>query len=187
MKHVIDGIELPAFPWAWNQQGDANDHVLLTSGGQWVIAFRTNGEFMPAKEEAVIRHLVASANACAGVSAEDFKSGAVMVCGSNQVAYFDKVLQQRDELLVEFAAYKEGSEEAFGTVVAQKQAAEARLKSMQTTIDSQQGVICTILDQRNELLAALEQFLDQEGGPPQDTGEWREVLRVIASVKGGAA
>ena len=60
MKHVIDGIELPAFPWAWHQQGDANDHVLLTSGSQWVIAFRTNGEFMPAKENAVVANNMAT-------------------------------------------------------------------------------------------------------------------------------
>ena len=92
-------IELPAFPWVWHQQGDANDHVLLTSGKQWVIAFRTNGEFMPAKEAAIIRRIVACVNSCAGVTTEDLKSGAVMVCGSNQVAYFDKVLQQRDHLL----------------------------------------------------------------------------------------
>lgn len=71
MKHVIDDIELPAFPWAWHQQGDANDHVLLTSGSQWVIAFRANGEFIPAKEAAIIRHLVASANACAGIPIQD--------------------------------------------------------------------------------------------------------------------
>ncbi len=39
--------------------------------------------------------------------------------------------------------------------------------------------------QRDDLLAALEQFLDPEDNPPEDTGEWREALRVIASVKGG--
>ena len=38
-----------------------------------------------------------------------------------------------------------------------------------------------------ELLAALTQFLDQEGNPPENTGEWREVLRVIAKATGRAA
>ena len=40
-----------------------------------------------------------------------------------------------------------------------------------------------VVKQRDELLAALEQFLDPEGNPPEDTGEWREVLRVITSAK----
>lgn len=44
-----------------------------------------------------------------------------------------------------------------------------------------------VTKQRDDLLAALEQFLDPEGNPPEDTGEWREVLRVITSAKGGAA
>ena len=131
MKHVIDGIELPAFPWSWHQQGDANDHVLLTSGSQWVIAFRTNGEFMPAKEAAIIRHLVASANACAGISAENLEDNIPI---KELATRYNKALRQRDKLL-----------------------------------------------------AAIEQFLDPEGNPPADTGEWREVMRVIASVKGGAA
>lgn len=68
----------------------------------------------------------------------------------------EEAIKQRDELLAEFAAYKEGSEEAFGAVVAQKQAAEARLQTMQSTIASQQGVICDFREQRDELLAALE-------------------------------
>lgn len=38
--------------------------------------------------------------------------------------------------------------------------------------------------QRDELLTAIDQFMDPEGNPPENTGEWREVLRVIASVKG---
>ena len=124
-------IELPPFPWVWHQQGDANDHVLLTSGRQWVIAFRTNGEFMPAKEAAIIRHLVASANACAGISAENLEDNIPI---KELATRYNKALRQRDELL-----------------------------------------------------AAIEQFLDPEGNPPTDTGEWREVMRVIASVKGGAA
>ena len=47
------------------------------------------------------------------------------------------------------------------------------------------GGIC---DQRDQLAAqnvalrsALTQFLDQEGNPPEDTGEWREVMRVLSS------
>lgn len=35
-----------------------------------------------------------------------------------------------------------------------------------------------------ELKLALTQFLDPEGQPPEDTGEWREVLRVLAKYPG---
>lgn len=112
MKHVIDGIELPAFPWAWHQQGDANDHVLLTSEKQWVIAFRTNGEFMPAKEEAIIRRLVASANACAGISTENLEDNIQV---KELADRYNKALRQRDSLLaalekaVARQAYRPGS------------------------------------------------------------------------------
>ena len=97
MKHVIDGIELPAFPWAWHQQGDANEHVLLTSGSQWVIAFRTNGEFMPAKEAAIIRHLVASANACAGIPIQDLDR--VKDATAPVFEMLMEARKQRDELM----------------------------------------------------------------------------------------
>ena len=50
------------------------------------------------------------------------------------------------------------------------------------------GAIC---DQRDQLAAqnvalrsALTQFLDQEDNPPEDTGEWREVMRVLSFCKG---
>lgn len=124
-------VELPAFPWAWHQQGDANDHVLLTSGSQWVIAFRTNGEFMPAKEAAIIRHLLASVNACAGISTESLEDNIPV---KELATRYNRSLQQRDDLL-----------------------------------------------------ASIEQFLDPEGNPPEDTGEWRDVMRVIGNIKGCAA
>lgn len=107
-----DNIELPAFPWVWHQQGDANDHVFLTSGNQWVIAFRTNGEFMPEREKAIIRHLVASANACAGISAENLEDNIPI---KELATRYNKALRQRDRLLsalekaVGRQAYRPGS------------------------------------------------------------------------------
>jgi len=61
-----------------------SDHngKLLDSSGQ-VIGFMTSS--------VDARRLVACANACAGTSSEDIESGAVMVCGSNQVAYFEEL------------------------------------------------------------------------------------------------
>lgn len=64
----INEIELPSFPWVWHPQGDANEYCLLTSDNRWVVAFRCNGELMTAKQEAIIRHMVAAANAAEGVS-----------------------------------------------------------------------------------------------------------------------
>lgn len=51
------------------------------------------------------------------------------------------------------------------------------------TTTADQLEIYDLKRQRDELLAAIEQFLDPEGNPPADSGEWREVMRVIASVK----
>ena len=53
-----------------------------------------------------------------------------------------RLIEQHGEVLAEFGAYKEGSEEAFGVVVGQKKSAEARLAKMQQTISNQQQVIC---------------------------------------------
>lgn len=121
---------------------------------------------------------------------------------------YSAVCRQRDELLAEFAAYKEGSEEAFGTVVSQKQAAEARLQTMQSTIASQQGLICDFRKQRDELLEALIKArydmawaivtlaIEREptqreiekaiaiSTPDSDIGA---ISKAIASAKGGAA
>lgn len=64
-----------------------------------------------------------------------------------------RLIEERGELLAEFGAYKEGSEEAFGVVVGQKKSAEARLAQMQQTISAQQSVICN-----------MKEKLDVKGG-----------------------
>ena len=64
-----------------------------------------------------------------------------------------RLIEQHGEVLAEFGAYKEGSEEAFGVVVGQKKSAEARLAQMQQTISVQQSVICN-----------MKEKLDVKGG-----------------------
>lgn len=100
---------------------------------------------------------------------------------------------QRDDLLAEFNAYKEGSEEAFGTVVEQKQAAEARLQTMQLTIASQQGVICDFREQRDELLAVIkvieinaEECMDFDECTAMlvPIDDYHRLIEVVESVKG---
>ena len=55
-----------------------------------------------------------------------------------------RLIEQHGEVLAEFGAYKEGSEEAFGVLVEQKKSAESRLAQMQQTISIQQSVICNM-------------------------------------------
>lgn len=104
-----DEIKLPAFPWIAHDQGDACEHVLLTSGKQWVIAFRSNGEFSTAREQAIIRHIVASANACAGLSTERLEKFLGAQTHRSMVTLINDKLdltQQRDELLAEAERYR---------------------------------------------------------------------------------
>ena len=195
----------------------AMDVVVDTDSGPYVLA-GCNINF-PDDAKANARRIVACVNACAGIPTEALEDGSAraerdalreMTGGT-----FYEIKKQRDELLDEFNAYKEGSEEAFGTVVAQKQAAEARLQTMQSTIASQQGVICDFREQRDELLEALQSISKitgeagfNIGGPLEhcpgelEHDEAKRLLslaceylkdtskaacRAIASVKGGAA
>lgn len=94
----------------------------------------------------------------------------------------------------------ESYEQALHRRYAEESALDARLSDLAEQVecstitrDNMEGRLngwlvkyAAMKEQRDDLLAALEQFLDPEGNPPEDTGEWREVLRVIASVKGGA-
>ena len=81
----------------------------------------------------------------------------------------EELRKQRDELLSELAEYK---------------TAQKDLHAWRTSYRKQ---INDVAFQRDELLAALKQFLDQDGCPPEYSCEWLEVLRVIDNVKGGAA
>jgi hypothetical protein len=63
-------------------------------------------------------------------------------------AYAEQLGRELAKAGAELDAYKEGSEQAFGAVVEQKQAAEARCSAMQETIFAQSSIIAR---QRNEL------------------------------------
>lgn len=92
---------------------------------------------------------------------------------------------QHDKLLAEFAAYKEGSEEAFGAVVDAKQALERRVPQFESTIATQQRVIVDFRTQRDELLQALQgcALTMQALGVPVDA----ETRAAIAKATGRAA
>lgn len=146
------------------------------------------------------RRLVACWNACEGVPTEVLEA---QQSGGLPWSVADQIEQR-----VQFDAYKEGSEEAFGAVVEQKRKAEECVSRMESTIQSQQGVIVKMRTQRDELLAALKNMnrayvnllengrdrIREFGGPcdPVDVMEasdqnLRESRAVIAKVEGGAA
>lgn len=97
---------------------------------------------------------------------------------SRQVrARLARITAERDELaekvrLLELA--EEGAKEAFGTIVDEKHAAEARGKAMQRTISAQQDVIYSSQTQRFDLLAALDQIASEA---TRDLGSARIVAR----------
>lgn len=57
-------MSLNKSPLVWHAQGDADEYCLLTQDGRWVIAFRMQGEKTTFEQQAILRHMVASANAC---------------------------------------------------------------------------------------------------------------------------
>lgn len=50
-------------------------------------------------------------------------------------------------------------------------------------IDNLQAKVAELTAEVERLKAALTQFLDQEGNPPEDTGEWRFALQVLGECK----
>jgi len=54
-------------PWKWLEQGEANQFLLLTTEGKWVIAFQQNGELMTAKQRANAERIVQCVNAMDGI------------------------------------------------------------------------------------------------------------------------
>lgn len=67
----------------------------------------------------------------------------------------EQEFQKREaRLLAELAAYKEGSEQAFGAVVEQKQAAEKRCGELQETIFTMQAIIAKQREQADALRTA---------------------------------
>ena len=91
----------------------------------------------------------------------------------------------RDKLQGEFAAYKAGSEEAFGVVVDQKKGLEGQVRRFQDTVNAQQGVICdfreknvAIRAQRDSLVLAMRHV---EAGA-MDISVERSAIKSLASI-----
>jgi len=85
----------------------------------------------------VTRRVIACVNACKHISTESLESG----MQQNLIMRARDAEDQRDALATEFAAYKEGSEEAFNAVVEQKHALSALCDGRLRTINTQQQVI----------------------------------------------
>lgn len=98
-------------------------------------------------------------------------------------AEVESLRTQRDELLAEFSAYKEGSEEAFGVVVDQKRSAEYSVAQLNKTISLQKDVIFTFREKINRLLNALENcrpVMENYSGSTR----FNEFISVIEKAKG---
>lgn len=46
--------------WVVHEQGDANEFVILTPEGRWVIAFRLNGEMTTAQQRPIVQTIAAA-------------------------------------------------------------------------------------------------------------------------------
>ena len=115
-------------------------------------------------------------NACEGVPTEVLEA---QQSGGLPWSVADQIEQR-----VQFNAYKEGSEEAFGAVVEQKRKAEERASCIERTIQVQQCVIVNMRAQRDALLAALRRM---ENHPASRSDELPEMARsAIANVEGSA-
>ena len=141
-------------------------------------------------QEANARRLVACWNVCDGVPTEVLEA---QQSGGLPWSVADQIEQR-----VQFDAYKEGSEEAFGAVVEKKRKAEERVSRIESTIQSQQGVIVKMRTQRDELLAALKQARGEVHymASGMTHSVWRtkqaqeamaNIDAAIAKVEGGAA
>lgn len=133
-------------------------------------------QYLESVKEDNARRLAACWNACEGVPTE--------VLESKQSGGLPWSVADQIEQRVQFNAYKEGSKEAFGTVVEQKRKAEERASRIERTIQEQQCVIVNMRAQRDALLAALRRM---ENHPASRSDELPEMARsAIANVEGSA-
>lgn len=126
----------------------------LCCGGQEIALVRIDSEVdeetqqhFQSIKEANAKRLAACWNACDGVPIE--------VLETQQSGGLPWQVADQIERRVQFNAYKEGSEEAFGDIVEQKRKAEERASRIERTIQEQQCVIVNMRAQRDELLALL--------------------------------
>ena len=133
----------------------------------------TVAAFADEPSESDARRLAACWNACEGVPTE--------VLESKQSGGLPWSVADQIERRVQFNAYKEGSEEAFGDIVEQKRKAEERASRIERTIQEQQ---CVIVNMRAQCDALLE-FAKEA----RRTGDTRLASMAIAAIAnaGGAA
>jgi hypothetical protein len=56
-------------PWGTREQGEANQHAILSADGNWLIVpLLHNGEAVPERQRANLRRIVACVNACEGLA-----------------------------------------------------------------------------------------------------------------------
>jgi len=129
-------------PWKFLEQGDANEYCLVTADGlNWVIAFRINGEMMPDMQRENCRRIVACVNACAGIPIEDVE-------GLNgEIANAFEILRSATNQL--------GNAWLEDTNI--RDAVNANKE--ESTFDE----VVRVVYQRNELLAAAKQTIDENG------------------------
>lgn len=144
---------------------------LIAQDGMTVAAFVNE------PSEADARRLVACWNACEGVPTEVLEA---QQSGGLPWSVADQIEQR-----VQFNAYKEGSEEAFGAVVEQKRKAEERASCIERTIQVQQCVIVDMRAQRDGLLEALKACLVKGNRWHPCDPVVTQASAAIAKVKGG--
>jgi hypothetical protein len=128
------------------------------------------------------RRIVACVNACVGMDTELLE---IIVENdktlSGVIAHAET---QRDDTYQRESAMAETIAAIAGLCTYRHETKEEFIGRVRAVLGEDPDIrVSRIRQQRDELLAALEQFLDPEGNPPEDNGEWREVLRAIASVK----
>lgn len=87
-------------PWKWHAQGEANEYCILTHDGQWVIAFRQNGELTDDRQKANARRIAACVNRLVGFKTDDIENPECDLTGHG--ALLSKLIyleMQRDKLL----------------------------------------------------------------------------------------
>jgi hypothetical protein len=66
---MSESIKPTPAPWAFHEQGEANEWALVTADGRWLISFRQNGELLTGKQGANAAHIVKCVNAHDGLVA----------------------------------------------------------------------------------------------------------------------